>query len=221
MLNKKFVSVVNVLLLSFVTLSVHANTSVDEKFRYPFYAGVTGGYGSTTWFGLVPPASKANSALALSTPVKVSESGGLYGFFVGYELIPAFAVEGTYNHYPSANIYFSKKSLFSYKHQGATEFSTKTEDFSLSGKVMVTIPRTTLRVYSSAGIADVHRNDVLANLWRASPTFGAGINYNFTPHVMGEFGANYTGGYGESELTPAEDYVPFLYSVFFRVAYRI
>jgi hypothetical protein len=220
MLNKKLTAVV-FLALSLFTLSVRARTPVDDKFRYPFYAGVTGGYGSTTWFGLVPAANKASSALALSTPTHVNEGGGMWGFFAGYEIIPQFAIEANYNHYATANVYFSTRSLYSFLHHGSTSFSSNTTDYSVSGKVMVVIPRTTVRVYSSAGVAGVHRHDILANLWRTSPTFGVGINYNFTPHIMGEFGANYTGGYGESELTPAADYIPFLYSIFFRLAYRI
>jgi hypothetical protein len=220
MLNKKLTAVV-FLLLSLFILSARAGVPENEKFRYPFYAGLTGGYGSTTWFGLVPAANKASSALALSTPTFVSEGGGMWGFFAGYEFIPAFAIEANYNHYPTANVYFSTRSLYCFQHHGSTTFSSNTEDYTLSGKVMVIVPRTTVRVYSSAGVAGVHRTDVLGNLWRTSPTFGIGINYNFTPRIMGEFGANYTGGYGESELTPAADYIPFLYSIFFRIAYRL
>jgi hypothetical protein len=194
--------------------------AADDKFRYPFYVGITGGYGSTTWSGLVPPGSKANSALALSTPIRVSEGGAMWGVVGGYEIIPQFAVELSYSRYPTATVYFSKKSLFSYRNKGSLEFTTNTEDYSFVGKLMLIIPRTTVRVFSSAGVASVHRYDRLANRWRASPTFNAGFNYNFTDHLMAELGANYTGGYGESELTPSDDYVPFLYSAFLRLAYR-
>ena len=78
-----------------------------------------------------------------------------------------------------------------------------------------------MRVYSSVGVAQVHRWDDMNENNRIAPTFGVGFNYNFAEHVMGELGANYTAGYGESELNPAKDYVPFLFSVFFKVAYRI
>jgi hypothetical protein len=194
--------------------------AAEDKFSHPFYAGITGGYGSTTWFALVPSANKQNAALALSTPTNVNEGGGTWGVFAGWELMPSFAVEAAFNRYAMANIFFSRRSLFAFTHQGRTQFASNTEDVSLMGKLMIFIPRTTVRLYSSVGVAGVRRYDTLANLWRASPTFGLGLNYNFTPHVMGEFGANYTGGYGESELTPASDFVPFLYSIFMRLAYR-
>ena len=56
---------------------------------------------------------------------------------------------------------------------------------------------------------------------RVTPTFALGFNYNLSEHIMAELGANYTAGYGESELNPAKDYVPFLYSAFVQLAYRI
>jgi hypothetical protein len=192
----------------------------DDKFRYPFYVGASSGYGSTMWSGLVPQSGKINAALALSTPNNVTEGGAIWNVFLGYELIPQFAVEAGYTHYPVARINFSKRSLFALQHLGATEFSSHTESISMIAKIMLIIPTTNVRAFSSFGVAGVRRYDVLRSVWRASPTFGLGVNYNFTPHIMGEFGADYTAGYGESELSPASDYVPFLYSVFMRIAYR-
>jgi opacity protein-like surface antigen len=115
---------------------------------------------------------------------------------------------------------FDPLSLFTFDHNGSEGFSTKTEMAALSGKFMFLLPKSTVRAFSSVGAAGVHRDDVIANRWRLSPTFGVGLNYNLSPNVMVEAGINYTGGYGESELDPAEDYIPFLYSGFLRLAYR-
>ena len=191
-----------------------------NKFIHPFYIGVTGGYGSTTWDGLVPSGSNRGTAMLLSTPVNVHEGGGTWGVFVGYEFIPFFALEASYNKYPNAKIFFDPMSLVAFENNGMTELNTSTDSVSVMGKIMLIIPHTDIRAYSSAGIARVHREDPLKESWRLSPSFGVGFNYNFTDHIMGELGANYTGGYGESEINPAEDFVPFLYSVFLRVAYR-
>jgi len=191
-----------------------------DLFRYPFYVGVEGGYGSTTWGWLVPPENRASELLELSTPTNVNEGGALWGIFMGYELIPEFAVEANYSRYTTAHVFFSDESIFAFTYDGQTQFNSGTEDYSLSAKFMLFIPQTTVRVYSSVGVAAVHRYDILEDRWRASPAFGVGFNYNITPHWMTEIGANFTGGYGESELTPANDYMPFLYSVFLRLAYR-
>ena len=86
---------------------------------------------------------------------------------------------------------------------------------------MLILPKTTARFYSNFGVARVQRDDSLNHIWQLSPTFGFGANYNLDPHLMTEIGVAYTAGYGESELNPAEDFIPFLYAVFLKVAYRL
>ncbi len=198
----------------------YATETIDNKFSHPFYFGITGGYGSTTWNGLVPPENQQNDAILLSTPNDVREGGGIWGFYAGYEFIPTFALEAYYTHFSDATVYFDPDSLVSFNNDGLTQITTKTESLGLMAKFMVMIPHTTVHAYSSAGAAEVHRQDMLNDCWQLSPTFGIGFNYNFTDRVMAEIGANYTGGYGESELDPSQDYVPFLYSVFLRLDYR-
>ena len=192
----------------------------DSKFSEPFYIGLDSGYGATTWDALVPSAHKASTALALSTPTRVVEGGAIWGIYGGWELIPQFAVEMNYTRYPLAKVFFSKKSLFSFRHKGRTEFSSKTEEYGMLAKFMIIIPHSTVRAFSSAGLAGVHRADTLADRWRASPMFNFGFNYMLAPQLMAEIGVSYTGGYGESELTPTDDYIPFLYTGFMRLAYR-
>ena len=111
--------------------------------------------------------------------------------------------------------------MFAFENDGRLDLRTDTETGSVMAKVMLFIPRTTVRAYSSVGVAQVHRWDDINENNRIAPTFGIGLNYNFAEHLMAELGANYTAGYGESELNPAKDYVPFLFSVFFKLAYRV
>lgn len=191
-----------------------------NKFKYPFYFGVTGGYGWTTWQGLVPPPNRANAAIVMSTPTNVLEGGPLWGLFAGYEFLPYFALEASYLRYPDATVNFDPSSIFSFEHNGMTSFDTKTETVSVMAKVMMFIPRTEIRAYSSFGVGEVHRYDQLNNHWIISPTFGLGLNYNFTARIMTEVGAVYTAGKGQSELNPVQDYFPFLYSAFLQAAYR-
>lgn len=206
-----------------ILLSTFANTTdaySDNPFKCPFYLGITGGYGMTTWQGLVPPLNKQNDAMAMSTPQQVNEGGALWGLYAGYELLPFFALEISYLHYPDATINFDTSSLFSFENDGITSFTTKTESLSLMGKVMMMIPRTCARAYASLGLTEVHRSDFIKENWQGSPGFGAGFNYNFTQHIMGEFGGVYSAGKAQSELNPVQDYYPFLYSVYLRLAYR-
>lgn len=214
---KKIVTFSSLCLLASAT---NASTQVETSFRHPFYIGIAGGYGATTWNGLVPSRNNASIALNMSTPIRVTEGGFVWGMFTGYELNPFFALEGGYMQYPDAKIKFDSMSIFSFDNDGKTSLSTQTEVVTFMGKVMLFIPNTDIRFYSSFGIADVHRDDEIAERWRVSPSFGVGFNYNLTEHIMGELGANYIGGYGESELNPVENYIPFLYSVFLRLAYK-
>jgi hypothetical protein len=206
-----------------ILIGTAANTAYaynGNPFKYPFYVGITGGYGMTTWEGLVPPQDKQNDAMAMSTPKEVNEGGALWGIFAGYELLPYFAVELSYLRYPDATINFDESSLFTFENDGITSFTTKTESLSLMGKVMMLIPKTCARAYASLGLAEVHRSDFIKENWRGNPTFGAGVNYNFTQHIMGELGGVYSAGQAQSELNPVQDYYPFLYSVYLRLAYR-
>lgn len=199
---------------SFCSAETHNNF-----FRHPFYLGGIGGFGSTTWKGLVPK-SQNQEAVDLSTPIHVSEGGGTVGAFGGYEISKSFAIEVSYMHYPNASVAFDpEKSLFSFDHNGQVSFKTQTESISVMGKVMLLIPNTNTRFFSSLGGANVHRRDILTDYWRISPTFGTGLNFRFSEKIMGEFGANYTAGFGESNINPTESYFPFLYSVTMRVAY--
>lgn len=187
----------------------------------PFYFGGSFGHGATTWQGLVPNEQNQNMALGMSTPIKVSEGGLVGGAFLGYEFTPTFAIEASYMRYPQATVYFDPNSLFSFNNDDQTEFNTNTEVLSLMGKIMIPVSNTKWRLYSSIGIADVHRKDIMMDGSRLSPSFGVGLNLNISEHLMTELAANYTAGYGESQLEPSATYVPFLYSIFFRFAYRI
>lgn len=204
---------------SFSVMS-HAYNGACHAYCHPFYVGAEAGYGSTTWQGLVPSRRNRNIAISMFTPKYINEGGTVWGLFAGYEFMPCFALEANYMRYPDAKVTFGEQSLYSFENEGRQSFITRTETASLSAKIMFIIPRTTLRIYSSIGAAESHRYDELINHWHLGPTFGAGINYNITEHLMAELAGSYTGGYGESELNPTKDYFPFLYSAFLRLAYR-
>ncbi|MCL9683476.1 outer membrane beta-barrel protein [Legionella maioricensis] len=216
MINKK----TNLYLFSLIFIfPIFCHAKINDRFNHPFYVGALGGFGSTTWQGLVPSQINQNLAISMSTPVSAQEGGHVWGFLAGYEISPFFALEANYIHYPYANIIFESFSLFSFNHNGLTKFTTNTEVLSLMGKVMLIIPDTKMRLYSSAGAANLHREDMVVDDWRLSPAFGVGLNYHIAEHLMGELGFHYTAGYGESQLNPADTYFPFIYSVTLRLAY--
>lgn len=192
-----------------------------DPFVHRLYLGGSAGYGSTTWQGLVPSAEKQNIAISMSTPISTTEGGGVFGAFMGYEFTHYFALEANYLHFPNAELLFDETSLFAFDHDNETTMITQTEMISFIAKIMLIVPKTNVRAYSNFGIADIHRDDDLKDHWQVAPTFGFGLNYNFTPRIMAELSANYAAGYGESEINPVDDYIPFLYSISLRLAYRM
>lgn len=192
-----------------------------RSFPNPFYVGFNLGYGSTTWAGLVPDVEKKSIALSISTPTQVNEGGVVLGGVIGFEFTSVFAIEANYLTYPDATIYYDKASLFAFEHKGQTDLRTETEAASLMGKFMVLIPGTVLRAYSSIGIGNIHRKDGISDTWWITPSFGAGVNVLLTPHIMVELVGNYMAGYGKSEINPIENFIPFLYAGYLRLAYRM
>jgi len=207
-------------ILNLLAAPCRAAPAVCTNNCHPFYFGLSGGYGATTWQGLVPSQKNQNVAMSMSTPFNVREGGAVWGLFLGYEFIPNFALEGSYMRFQNANVNFGSDSLFKFDY-GASSLITRTESTALMGKILLQIPHTEVRAYSSAGVAVTHRWDYINNLYRVTPTFGFGANYNFTPRVMLELGGSFTAGYGESEIEPVNDYIPFLYAAFLRIAYRV
>lgn len=188
--------------------------------KSPIYAGLTIGYGTTTWDGLVGDPDEA-FMMAISTPTSVNEGGTIGGAFVGYEIFPSFALEFAYTHYANARMYFDEYSLVTYNYDGIRTMVTRTNNYSLVGKFMVPVPHAPrMRIFSSVGPAVTHRQDVVYNHWQLTPAFNFGLDIDLTQHVMIEVGANYTAGTAISELDPVKDYISFLYSGFARVAWR-
>ncbi len=211
------------LLVCFFCSVAFSQEAASEKqaLKHPLYIGAAGGYGSTTWNGLVPTDENMNMGMRTSTPLSVTEGGGMWGAFIGYEISPHFALEASYARYPHATVFFDEESLFAFENNGFLELHTDTDAFTFMAKIMLDIPRTKLRGYSSFGVAEIHRWDDMMESRCDSPTFGVGLVYDVTPHVFAELAFNYIAGNGESELNPAKDYVPFLYSGMFKLAYRI
>ncbi len=218
MLKKYTIGISKFSLLFVLVLSFYPSLCL-AVFNRSLYLGIAGGYGSTTWEGLVPSAKNKNFAMSISTPIAAHEGGTLWGLLGGYEFTSYFALEASYMIYPKAKIQFDSFSSFSFDHNELTSFISETETVSLVGKIMLMIPDTSIRVYSSAGVTRLHRFDLLADRWRLSPTFGVGLNHYIGEHFLIELAGNYTAGYGEAQLNPTETYFPFLYSAAVHFAY--
>lgn len=204
----------------FASLIFAQNIPVSELYANKYYVGGVGGSGYTTWRGLVPSEENRNDAISISTPILVREGGAMWGLVAGYEVTPYFAVEANYMHFPAAIITFDEDSLFSFDNDGMTKLTSRTQTGSIMGKVMLLIPDSPFRIYSGAGIATVWRSDEINTAHRVSPAFAVGITLNVNKNIMFEAGTNYIAGYGESEINPVNDFIPFVYSFYGKIALR-
>lgn len=207
------------ILLAIFCGQLHAFTAIHAD--KPWFIGAAGGFGSTTWQGLVPNSEHQNSAMSLSTPIDVQEGGGLWGGVAGVEPFQNFQIQFDYLQYPKATVYFDKDSLYSIDNNDSTEFSSTTHTWSIQGKFLVPWEDTKLRLFAGGGVAWMARRDDLLEQDIVTPTFALGLNYLINPRWMVEGVFSYTAGYGESELNPSAHYMPFLYGVFARLMYRL
>lgn len=198
-----------------------SNACANSNSLNPFYIGLDSGVGSTSWDLLVPTNDKQNAAMSVSTPIRVREGGGVYGIFSGYEFTPYFALETSYKRFPKAQIMFDTFSIYAFEHEGCLVLNSNTYAINLLAKLMLKLPKTPLKLYSSFGIAGVHRSDEIRHQLRITPSFGVGFNLSISPHFFLELGSNYTAGYGVAELRPVNHFIPFLYSATLGLAYRI
>jgi len=70
------------------------------------------------------------------------------------------------------------------------------------------------------GAALVERSDVINKSSCITPYMSAGLNYSFTRHWILESGFQYYTGFGASEVEPVNDFIPFAWDVYGRLAYQ-
>lgn len=187
----------------------------------PFYVGVALGWGCTDWSQLVAQwkTEMDYNTLTLSAPTSAGDTGFAYGFMMGYEVSPHFALETNYMRFPNTLITFDQYSLYAYE-DNVTSINSNTYVYNIVGKFMVQVAHTGLRGFANAGGALTHRQDPLVDAGHITPTFGVGLDYVISKRIMTELVFQYYAGFGKAVLRPVLNYIPFLYTVHFKIGYR-
>lgn len=204
------------------------NPFVEQWNAHRFYFGSIVGYGSTDWNMMVMkcgadhPFCSADT-VGLSAPLDADgDSGMVWGATIGYEVKPSWAIETSYMRFPATSIKLGDTwNFYMEENHNTTQFSSETWAMFAVAKFMTQIANTGFRGYANAGIDFTARNDVLTDTIHVNPTFGLGINYVFPSNFMLELGFQYMAGYGAANEVPADNYIPFLYSIAFKLLYRI
>ncbi len=207
---------------------------LKQHVDYPFYFGGSLGYGNTDWSEITTlPGTDDNPNLAAeSAPISAIGSGFAGGAIVGYQFSEHFIIEGDYTHYAKSNIGFNSDAIGNF--YGIQSLNTDTSTYSLLGKILVPFGFTKVYVYADAGATWTHRKDIsttplegytsnytMVNAYQLGPSFGFGAAYNITQRLFSQIGFQYSTGLGKADLYPAEDYIPFTYSVLYSLGFRI
>lgn len=212
-LAKLFSLSISVFLLFYVTSSC-AIVVPNYPFHYPhFYLGLTLGYGETTWNEL----DSDDYFVTVSVPKESDDYGNTWGGFIGYQFGRYFALEAKYRRYPNTRITLDDFSFY----YPLKAYTTHTQVFSSIGKFILPLANSRINAFIDAGVAFTHRNDVLAKVTRVAPSFGLGFSSNASRRVIATLGFEYYIGYGKSEHMPLDDFVPFLFGVYFSLGYRL
>lgn len=210
-----------VLMGSLTTMACAAEPELRQP--YPFYVGATGGYGTTDWSMLVTQ-EYVNGALnpaALSSPVLAKDKGITWGFLMGYQPSPVFALEVNYTRFPTSKITFAPFSAYWPDADDYTTIISSTYTYGMSGKFLIPLKGTKqFNAFASAGLSIVSRSDPMVSTKRIGAVFGTGLVYHITPTWSTELGFQYYTGYGRSSILPANDYIPFAYKGYLAAQYH-
>lgn len=202
------------ILFSICSTCAYAEICRTPPFHYPrLYAGLSIGYGQTTWPELVTK----DKLVYVSAPVEAHDFGTIWGVFLGYQFGRSFALEANYTRYPNTRLFFDEYTFY----YPVREFTTHTQVFSTLAKFIIPIANSRINAFLDAGVGFTHRNDILAKVTRVGPTFGLGFMSNASRRILVELGFEYYAGYARSNHLPVKDFIPFVYGVYFKLGVRI
>lgn len=185
------------------------------------YVGVNVGGGSTEWKYLVDRIDPTPGSTGGTTPIAVEEGGPSWGLVAGFNINKNFAIEMQYMQFADSHLTFDDDGASAYLIPNT--IISKTEAYSLSAKFLVPVgPRekTHLRAFAAIGPGLVIRSDLIKSSSAIAPYVSAGLNYSFTRHFILESGFQYYTGFGATEVLPVNNFIPFAWDAYARLAYQ-
>jgi opacity protein-like surface antigen len=196
----------------------------------PFYLGLAAGYGSTNWSGMKALDTPSQD----STPTVVHDSGFEWGAFFGWQPIQNLALEFRYQKFSDSVLTLDKSRYPSPPLPSNSKLTSQTWAYSVVAKLILPIGKSGLAVFGDLGPVYTRRHDPLASS-AEDPNdarkpggknsnlgimFGGGLNYDLSDHIRTTLEFSYGSGSGESMQYPVYTYIPFIYSIEFKLAYR-
>ncbi|MEM1244154.1 MAG: outer membrane beta-barrel protein, partial [Pseudomonadota bacterium] len=176
--------------------------------------------GDTDWNQV---GNDTDETVAINSLDTAKDSGLAWGVIVGYQFSKLFAVEGNFTRFARTTVNLDPLTIYQFPPYNLKELSFKssTETYLLLFKVMVPFAfNNNLNFMVNVGFGSILRSDPLRKTSRLAPSFGAGFNYDMTKRVFSEVGFQYTPGFGRATETPLIDYIPFVYSIHYKLGLR-
>ena len=211
-----------------IVLSILNGTTCARNFA----VGFNFGYGSADWSGL----TASDPSSRTSTPISVHDKGIAFGVNASWTLNQYVGFIGRFMHFPQAKLVFSKDNILTPLGDDGSTYYTNTNAVTFALDFSIPIAQTNFRWVNEIGLLYVLRSDKmhadpdsltpLANLHYQTVSnlgadFGAGVDYYYTKNFVINAMFLYGTGYGESEVLPENDYVPFTYSITLGISYLI
>lgn len=180
------------------------------------YAGIMDGYGSTNWGKI----SSSDDTLQTSLPSDAQDSGNVWGFFIGDNIAKNYGVELRYQKFATSKISFAQFNEYSPGADGFPAFSmnSETDSYSLLGILRIPV-NNIIELYSVIGGAYTQRRDQLANVSGIGGVFGGGARIIFNKQFSSSLEFDFVTGNAPVNLMPAENYLPFLTSLNYKLIY--
>lgn len=207
------------------------NSTANSHHR--FYISPIVGFGSTDWSLLIAsckgkPTDATNpdpdgiyncdlGTLQMAAPIAASDSGITLGAVLGYHISPIFAAELRVLRFPKTSVLFDPSFNYYHEKYGINALESNTTTVSALGKFITPIGHSSYFAYANAGVNCTHRYDLLANTYHITPTFGLGLGRRLNDSTDLSLEFTYIAGIGRATNMPAEDYIPFLYSIHARL----
>ncbi len=186
--------------------------------QHPLYFGLITGLGDTDWDKLVAEDGSSINA----TPSSASGTGVLVGGLVGYDLTQYIGFEAQYIRYPDSSVNFATDAQENPFLNAPAHMTSKTDYAAMIAKASVPFDDNQFSGFGEIGYALEMRDDVMSgNIHDFRPTFGFGMSYLRLEHWTLTLAFNYTPGVGTATVDTANNYIPYVYSGQFIVAYRI
>ena len=169
----------------------------------------------------------------------VGEGGHSWGVVIGYDLNRNFAIELQRMQFADSKIVLGPNSNYTDQNGNPVQdITSETDAYSLSGKFLVQVAHTHVRAFAEIGAGMVERTDPLVNykfnsntgvsnytgasrtISCMTPYLASGLVYNITSHWLVESGFQYYTGFGESQVYPVANFIPFAWDAYGRLAYQ-